>query len=405
MPKETTDPLKFLSSVRKEEPPDNETEDQKKARLEIETQDAAKKKLDDDKKKEADSKAGDKDLNTAALKAKKIALEKEVEDLKKQITESQELKPLSKIAEYLKQKEGKVDEESVNKFIEKGKERKKQLLDLDGKYKEKDAKLKEIDITLSDEWVENFAKPIAKASDSLTATLANIDNEGKIKHPELIEEFKQLLIQTDKEGKPRTSVQIKALTQKFADKYHELTKEEYEVPRINDIVDSVNSLVDGYVKAVTTKSNWNEYLKERQKEKAFEKAKQEEVLTRKELEGRQYMVNKVIEDFDYKSLEGIVEKDEVEEIAKKHHDFFTKLAKGEEKSLGYDTIIAKITKADLYDKLVEENKKLRSDLANEKKKSKSGLPADSLDPTIRKNSDDHKPDARIGKAPLDFLKT
>jgi len=79
--------------------------------------------VDDQPKKPEKSK----DVQFAELRKQKELAEKEAERLKKELEEYSSLKPLKAVGEYIKTKAGDINEETVNKFIEKGKDRKKKL--------------------------------------------------------------------------------------------------------------------------------------------------------------------------------------------------------------------------------------------------------------------------------------
>lgn len=413
MPKETTvieDPLNFIKSSGLENQNITETEEEKNKRIEEENK---RKAIEDDieKKKKAKEGKGAPDLSVSELRKKKDILEKEKEELEKQLKELETLKelaPLKPISEYLKTKLGKTDEETVNKFIEKNKKRKSDLAEMDKKIKEKDGRIKEYEIERSDEWIEEHATPIKLADESLIATLTNFDKDGKPRHPELIFQLKQQLTKVKGEKlEPLSAAEIKGILQNFTAKYAEITKEEYEVPNLTSVSDEVRSLNGKMIKAIVAKNNWNKSLDERNKTRAFEQSKKQDALVKREIDSRQYLFRKAVDNFDSKPLEAVFEKEEIESLvndkADESHTFFTKLLKGEEKAISYDDLTQRMIKVGLYDSLVEKVKELKAELDKEKKKTRSALPSSSADPTKRKDERiEEEPDD--GKDPASFLR-
>ena len=72
----------------------------------------------DDKKTPPDKK--DKGVQVSELRKAKDKAEADLAEALKKVEASEKLKALQPIAEYLEKKSGKLDEEVVNKFIEKG---------------------------------------------------------------------------------------------------------------------------------------------------------------------------------------------------------------------------------------------------------------------------------------------
>lgn len=316
-----------------------------------------------------------KDPPAKILKQRMEKAEKELEELKKKYADADRFAPLAPIADYLKEKEGDINEETVKKFIEKGKNRKKELSEISERLKNKDIELKNIKIEASDEWREEFQKPINESSKNLFALLANFDNEGKIKNEELITSLYHDITSIDKEGKPKDAVAIRASIKRFQDIYSKKTGEDYEIPSINEVMNGVRTIHNNIIKAHKARQDWEATIEERKKERLFEEDKKKQSWLKKELDGRNFIKRQVLSDFDYSELENIASKEEIEEAINNEHSFLNAhLTNSEDKKpRSYNEYLINSVKATLYDKLLEKNKELMEEIKILKEDSKSGL--------------------------------
>lgn len=356
-------------------------------------------KKDDPPKK--DKIVKDEKTQIRELAEAKKRLELENADLKKKFEENQKLSKLSPIADYLDKKHGKVDDESVNIFIEKNRSRKKQLEEKERIIKEKDGALKQLSIFESDEWKQDYQAPVEQSRDLIFANIANTDSEGNVKNPELINSLYQQITQLDKDGNHLSSLKIKAIVKKFSDDYVQKTGEEYDVPRINDIVDSVNQLSSRVKKANAALHSWKEVQEQKSKEKAFEDQKKKEALLKREIEGTEYVFSQAVNQFDYKSIDNIFDRDEVKERMENYHNEIKSIKKGDRSAFEYDDLLTKLSKADLFDALVSKYRDLEKKLEEEYNIVNSGLGSSSDDPTKRRENEPKK--LKIGEDPMSIF--
>lgn len=397
--KTSEDPLAFLRKttdivvepVLEDDDNNKKPDDTKKA------EDAKRKLEEEEKRKEP----------VAALRKKKDELEKKNTELQKQLDELKclgDLKPLSVVADYLKKKnDGKIDDDVVNKFIEDQKKRKKDLEEKDKQIKLKDGAINEFEITATDTWKQDFQKPLFDAHDSLIATVSNVDKEGNIKHPELVNSLVKALITGKQDGSNYTTVEIKGIIQRFQSDYEDKTKEEYDVPRINEVVDYVNQVRSLSTKAENARSNWKKTIEEKKKERIFEESKEQEILSKKERDGREYQFKKAVLNFDLKSVDGIFDEDEIKEFAESSHNEFTEIFEGKKNQLSYQDIVTNMSKSKGYDVLIDKYKELKSEFEKYKKINNSGLSRESKEREVKKEGEQSevKPD---GFDPLSALR-
>jgi len=341
------------------------------------------------------------------LKKAKEDAEKRLADFQKEIDEKykplEELVPVKTIAEYIKTKEGRLDEEAVNNFISRQKGRKQKLTESEKILQEKEQRLKEISIVESDEWKENYQKPIQDAQTTLYATIANVDADGTIKHGNLVDHLAKSILKIDeKTGEPLSAPQIKAILGKFAEEYEKKTGEEYEIPRINDVVDSVRVFINRYKKAADAKINWEKERDKNNKEKLFHKAKEQEELISKEVKARDYQINEFIKGYDFSTIEGVIEKDDLVKEIKSQHDYYINVMKDPSKlDREYHQNVELISKGKLFDILAQKVKSLQTELEKANEKIRSGLPSGGQKTGEENNK---KPMFEKGKDPTSIFK-
>ena len=315
-----------------------------------------------------------KDVQFSELKRQKELAEKEAEKLKKELEEYSALKPLKAVGEYIKTKAGDINEETVNKFIEKGKDRKKKLTEYEQQLQEKEERLKEISIDHSSEFNQEYIAPLQTEQVNLTALIANLDNEGKVKHESLINQFRNALLKIDDKGQPLDSIKVKSLLLQFEKEYKKATGEDYELPNLSQLVNQVSTVVKKTKEAVNAKQNWSKVREEKERERLFNEATRHADLLKKEEAGRNYITNKIIKDFDYSAIEGIIPEDTFKETLQTSNAFLIEVLNGKKKK-DYGDLLVDLTKASQFDDLVAKCKTLQEELEKEQKKNKSGLPA------------------------------
>lgn len=352
----------------------------------------------------------DKDDSAKVLRQQRDALKKEKEVLEKKLQELEgkdTLGPLKSVKEYILKKFGKdeIDEESVNNFIEHNKNRKQKLEEVENKYKEKDSKLRDIEITMSEDFQENYEKPFASAKETLLATLAPVDAEGQPKNLPFIQALQADLLKTNEDGSAKTALQVKGILNKFAGIYEQKTGEPFTIPNIESVTNGITSVHKKFIAGFKAKQNWIEEQKQKQKEKLFKESETQKELEKRELQGRNFLLSKAEKNFDYKSLEGLNTEDEIKEKLKEKHNKFIKMYKGEEPAYNHDEILHLAVKADELDVALVKIKELNKEVEKLKKNSRPGLPAKGADRDNRQQPQDQpNEDEELEKAPVkDFF--
>ncbi len=352
------------------------------------------------KNKGTPPKKKDKDDQVGELRIQRDALAKENEELKKYKDELEKLKNLKPVAEYIEKKNGKIDEDAVNKFIQTNKERKGKLTELEKKYQEKELTVQELSILQSDLWRDEYAAPMQKADQDLFATIAMVDKDGNIRYPELFTKLKTILLTTDKEGKPKNSVQIKQALKEFATEFKQVTQEDYEIPKLTDVTVAAEQAYKKYTAAVIAKQNWNKTVEEKQKERLYDTTKKQERDNEAVILQRTKALDVVKNEFKYDEVAEVFEEDEVKEEFDKVHTYVVKVMKGEEKQTEYPVFVQKMAKASMFDALLEKYKDLDAKFQKEIGKKHSSLGTSSAKRDQNQNTNTNRD---TGKEPLDFL--
>lgn len=396
-----SDPLDFLGSggnmSLEEKTPEQKAEAEKLAAAKAASDKIASEKAEAERNKPP--KKG-KDDQVGELRIQRDALAKENEELKKAKDELDKIKGLKPVAEYVEKKFGKVDEDAVNKFIQANKERKNKLTDLEKKYQEKELTVRELHILQSDLWRDEYAAPMQKADQDLFATIAMVDAEGKIRYPELFTKLKTKLLTTDKDGKPKNSVEIKQALKEFATEFKQVTQEDYEIPKLTDVTVATEQAYKKYTAAVIAKQNWDKTVEEKQKEKLYDSTKKQERDNETVILQRNKVLDLVKNEFKYEELDGVFEEDKVKEEFDKVHTYVVKVMKGEEKQTEYPVFLQKMAKASMFEELLEKYKDLETKFEKEIGKKHSSLPSGSAK---RGSNDEGNHTRDVGKEPLDFL--
>lgn len=304
--------------------------------------------------------------------------EKEIEDFKKKLNETNEFAPLKPIAEHIKAKfkAEKIDEEVVNKFIEHNRTRKKTLQEKEAEVAKKEETIKLLNLEQSQEWRDGYVKPLQESRNALFATLANIDDKGEVKNAKIIESLLGELIQLDKDGNPLNPIQVKQKVVAFAKKYEEATGEEWDMPPIGMINSSIKDFASKVVNAATARKNWSQALEQAKKEELYTQAKNHEETIKRETASRNFVTDKVIREFDFTQFEGILDEDDFTDAIRENNNYFIKLLKGDKEvqKKQYPDMLIELAKASKFDAVIARIRELEQELDKMKEINKGGLP-------------------------------
>ena len=306
-----------------------------------------------------------------------------------------ELDPVKPIAEHIKKKKGKLDPDAVNEWIEGQRNRKIQLTEKEKLVKEKDERLKDIEITFSDEWKTEYEEPLKKSRDYLTATIVKTTESGEPVEPEMHVKLLQSIISLKENGEKKTPLEIKSILKKFSEDFEKKTGMEWDVPRLEDVVNGIESFHNKITSAERAKKNWQEEKEKKLKERTFEEAKKTEAFVKKEIQNRNYAFEKIVEEIDFDFVE---DKDElIEEIRKEHQSMNDLLQKKEgAKPKDYKSYIESIAKAKAFDVASKKLKELEAENKKLKEAVNSSLPH-------RGGSSETKYTPKENESPTDFL--
>ena len=312
----------------------------------------------------------------AELKKAKEDAEKKAEDLQKKLDEASKnnFEPLKPVAEYLTKKFGKVDDEAVNNFITKNKERKAKYTDAEKALQEKEGTIKELSIRHSNEWKENYEQPINKASEAFFATLANVDGEGKAKNPELVAHLQRSLLMTDEKGNPYNATQVKGIITKFAKEYEDRTGEEYEIPSIAEVTRSIESVFTKYTKAQKAEKNWEEEIRKNREEKEFEEHEEMSRRLDRENKLREKEINDFISEYNQEEIDGVISTEDFEKEIRDQHTYVINSSLGTAAKRRYSQFVELTAKGNLLPTVIKKYRDLEARLKDAEAKLNSGLP-------------------------------
>jgi hypothetical protein len=320
-----------------------------------------KKKKDDEKpvKTKEDS---IKDLRAQRDEARQRI--KELELKAKEADSLKSLKPLNKVAEYIASKTGKqpneIKEEDVDKFIEKNKLRKKELGELAEKFNQKDAELKDLNIERSEEWEREYQVPLRKSATALAVSLDQVDSKGKSLHPDFTQALLQQLGTCLSEDGIVNYGKVKAVLKSANEKYKISYDDDPDMPSVNEVVKLMEDYHEKVIKANDAKKNWQAEMKKRQDHKTFEEAKNLELRTKRERDAFNFVKNKLKTDFD--SSQWDIDEEEFNNAVDQHVENRMSIMEGKKKPMSPTEFISRNIKADRYDLILEENKKLKAKL-------------------------------------------
>ena len=301
--------------------------------------------------------------------------EARIKELEAKTGEASELEALRPVADYLKKKAGKLDADVVEKeLIQKNRERKKQLVEKDEKLSLKDKQIQEISIEYSEEWQEEYVKPINKSRDNLVASIVNLDNKGQVRSPELMHSLMQRLVTVNEKGEPKTSLEIKQELKSFANDYEKKTGLEYEFPILREVVDAVAAFHGNIMEASKAKANWHEATENKRKEREFEEAQKRQISVKKEIEARDYYFSKYKSDIRTEDLEDILDDPDIFITAATEEHKYLKGALSGDGSVQprqYNEFIDLAAKGKMFDSLTKKIRELQDELKSFKKDDKS----------------------------------
>ena len=298
----------------------------------------------------------EKKKNPFESKEKKEEGEKKVEkkEEKEKKEEEQNEDPYSFLTPYIDNFEGNDVKEKFNAFLNKYKEdeeKVKRIEELEKADKEKENRLRAIDITQTREWNERFEKPFDQAKKSFVASLAEVDEEGKIKYEKGIAQLANALWN---KGEEIDAIGMKAILKKFASEYEKQTGEVYEIPPINEIVKARNELYSIANRRDDAFKNWEKEREEEEKRRTINEEEENKKLVDIEKKKMDDRFSSVLSSFDYATISPFLNEDKVKEEIKKVHSSFQSALEGKGEEYSYSQMLSDRTKAALYDLIIKD---------------------------------------------------
>jgi hypothetical protein len=228
-----------------------------------------------------------------------------------------------------------------------------------------------------------------------------LDSEGKIRYPEMFNKLQQRLLEVDKDGKPKNSIQIKQTLKEFATEFKKTTQEDYEIPNLTKVTEAVETIYNKNIAAHNAKKNWEETLEEKNKEKLYDQTRKQQRDTEVIITKRTEVAELAKDQFKYKDLTDIgFEEDDVKEKFDSVHKKVVSIMTGKEKPTEYDEFITSMVKSSLYDDLMTKYNELKKQYEKDMKKKYSSVPSNSS----RKEGDTPPPKDENKDDPMGFLR-
>lgn len=378
-----------------------------------------KRNQDDDKKedkkddKKDDDKKDDDDFSLSRDKKddkKKPGKEDSIAELRKSRDEERRLRieaenrakelekagnsNLKPIAEYIEGKFGGLDEDAIKRYIDKNKLRKTELTEKEKKLAEKEAKLRHYTIEEDDEFQSKYKKPYFDAADSLLATIATVDNDGKIIQESFFKSVRDNLVNKSGEIDP---VKAKAALVQIAAKYKEITGEDYNGTTLSDFMSAIREVNTKKSSMQQAYKNWEE---QKTKEKENNTIVQQEELDKRskaQKKIRRDLAKKAINEFNYDEFEGVIDEEEIENTFKSVYEHNESIFEDATKLPSYDKILTDAAKSRLFDKIFEDYKTLKKRFSDEEYRKRDGLKGSEKGPLKDKDDDDDDAFGWMGK--------
>jgi uncharacterized protein YukE len=242
---------------------------------------------------------------------------------------------------------------AFKKFNEEAKEKLPKVEQLEKETREKELKLRDIDIRSSREWQEKAEAPMIEADEVFSATIADVDDEGNIKNRKY---FDALYAEILNKGEEINSTKIKAILTKFAKVYEDKTGEEYKIPDIDSVIKARNALIKAAINRRDMYANWEKEKEQREQQALIEGEKKHKELSESHYAERRDQFTELSRDFDFSSLSQFVKEDEIKSELRAIFEENEKALKGEVKSKSYKTLLENSLKAALFDKILNQAK-------------------------------------------------
>jgi hypothetical protein len=343
-----------------------------------------KKEPDDDHPKKKKTKAeqvGDlrKSRDDAVNRAKE--LEEELNSLKGK--GAADIDKYNDVYKYIKEKY----DNNPESYINANKKRKKELEAAQKKLGEANTRLREIDITQSQEWASEILTPIKRAQDDIYVAVAgNFIKKGdkgeiSVSHRTIFDGFIDQIISTNG---PKNAIELKAVIKEFAEFFNRQTGEDFEVAgTTREIVSALEEINEKRTKAKDLYDNWEQ---EKNKIKVKTTEEQQDFLQKQRkqtLEAFKAGTKKAYDEFDVDLLDGLYESNEVRDIFLSAYTESAKAIEEPSDAPPWEEVITLSAKGRMFDKLLDEFKKTKEELSEFRDADFDGVPGSRRQPVAR----------------------
>jgi hypothetical protein len=232
---------------------------------------------------------------------------------------------------------------------------KKEKAALEGSLKTAQDRLREYDINTSEEFQENFVKPIQLAADALTAEVCPISGDEFIPVPASAQGALKSLLESGN----ITPATVKIALNKIKAAY-ENEDIDYEMPNVRNVTEHLLAISKGVAAKDQAVADWETERDAKKKEQQDNTNHKNSIL---KVKSRQERKN-IAQEF----LNGFVNRDDFEYLAEDYgfeavaqevigqHSYLTDIIEDPQKAPTYDKLLEAYTKASLFDKMIEQKK-------------------------------------------------
>jgi len=328
----------------------NKPDDQKKA--------DDQKKIDDQKAIDDQKKKDDDGPDFTRPGKKKVTQDESIATLRKQRDEEREASKIYKdtfgdvdpvilkdVVDFVKDHvDGPITKDSIATIITDLKTQKDKVAELEAELQEREKIVNELEVTHSKEFNDRYKIPFKEAYDTLFLEFATVTQDKKILAPKATKEFNDFITANkDIEG-----VEIKAALNKYAKDFENESGEKPDLPSMSSLMTSLRAFRSARESMNEAYSNWKVKKEEDNKRKAFENQTQTEAQMKASKKLRTDLVSKAFREFDTTPIP-FVEDKEIDEIFKEEYQFGERFY-SDNNVPGYDEVVVKCVKANLWDK-------------------------------------------------------
>lgn len=297
-----------------------------------------------------------------------VALRKQRDELQERVKAYEDtginINSLKPILDYVSESaDGVLDEDTAKVIVQEIKSKDEEIASLKETLQEKDKKIAEIDIRYSDDFKTKYQEPYVQASESLLLEFASITPDKKIVAPKATKALHDSLIEKSKE---LTAIDVKAMLSQYAKDFEDESGETASIPTINSLMKSLRDFSNARESMKEAYDNWSSIKKQESDKSMVDREKESEEIQRHKKRERSKLFSKAFQEFDLDALD-FIDEDAAKETFNEEYKFIEKIIADPDKAPGHDELITRGVKSRLWDKHLDNYKRL---LALEKEISK-----------------------------------